>query len=264
MTLLAFDIGNTQTTLGLWHEGEWQQQWRLQTARDRTADEYGIFVKSLLREVDMDNRVTKVAISSVVPSLTGTISQACERYLKVPSLEVRYDIPLGITVATENPAEVGPDRIANAVGAFHQYKRACIVIDMGTATTFDVVSGQGDLLGVVISPGLRLAADALTGRAARLSGVELVAPPKVVGRNTVHAVQSGIIYGYAGLVEGVINRLKAELGDPEMLVVGTGGLISLIASEVNVIDELVPFLTLDGIRIISEMNEDLMAREENG
>ena len=264
MALLAFDIGNTQTTLGLWHEGAWQQQWRLQTARNRTADEYGIYIKSVLRESGFEDIVTKMAMSSVVPSLTRTLMQACDKYLQVPTLEVRYDIPLGIKVATENPAEVGPDRIANAVAAYQQFKQACIVIDMGTATTFDVVSAEGDLLGVVISPGLGVAADALTGRAARLSGVELAAPPKVVGRNTVHAVQSGIIYGYAGLVEGVVNRLRTELGDPNMLVVGTGGLVSLIAAEVEVIDELAPYLTLDGVRLISELNEDLLAREENG
>ncbi|MCB0027586.1 MAG: type III pantothenate kinase, partial [Anaerolineales bacterium] len=156
------------------------------------------------------------------------------------------------------------DRIANAVGAFRKYRRACIVIDMGTATTFDVVSAEGDLLGVVISPGLRLAADALTGRAARLSGVALQAPPQVVGRNTVHAIQAGLIFGYAGLVEGIVRRLKAEIGDPDLLVIGTGGLISLISAEVDVIDELDPYLTLDGIRLISELNDDLLAREGNG
>jgi type III pantothenate kinase len=264
MALLAFDIGNTQTTIGLWRDGEWRQQWRLQTAHDRTADEYGIFIKSLLREGGFENLVNRVAISSVVPALTGTMTQACERYLKAPVLEVRYDIPLGITVATENPAEVGADRIANAVGAFRKYQRACIVIDMGTATTFDVVSAEGNLLGVVISPGLRLAADALTGRAARLSGVALQAPPQVVGRNTVHAIQAGLIFGYAGLVEGIVRRLKAEIGDPDLLVIGTGGLISLISAEVDVIDELDPYLTLDGIRLINELNEDLLAREGNG
>ena len=225
--LLAIDIGNTNIVLGVWDGEEWLTQWRLRTVRNRTIDELGIYLRSLVRDTVSISKLDRIVLASVVPKLTSTVQQACERYLKLTPILVTSELDLGIRNETDVPTLVGADRLANAAAAYHiaPANTAVIVIDMGTATTFDVVSAEGDLLGVVISPGLGVAADALTGRAARLSGVELAAPAKVVGRNTVNAVQSGIIYGYAGLVEGVVNRLRAELGDPKMLVIGTGGLV---------------------------------------
>ncbi len=224
--LLAIDVGNTHTTLGLWDGQAWRQLWRLRTSHHRTADEYGVLLSSLLRTGDYLGAVRRIVLSSVVPSVTATLSEACERYAGRRPLLVRADIPLGIRVATDNPAEVGTDRLANTVAAHHLYPGGSIVIDMGTATTFDVVSGAGDLLGVVIAPGLRLAADALSGGTAQLSNVALSAPPSVIGRNTVHAMQSGIIFGYTGLVEGVVSRLRqamTALGEAPATVIGTGG-----------------------------------------
>jgi type III pantothenate kinase len=250
--LLAIDIGNTIITLGLWDGEQWRLQWRLRTIHQQTVDEYGIYLKMLLREVGLAEAIERIIFSSVVPPLTKTFAEVCEQYLGRTALQVNAESDTGIRVATENPAEVGADRIVNATAAFHLYHRNAIVIDMGTATTLDVVSAAGELLGVIIAPGLALAAEALTGRAAQLSRVALEAPPQVLGRNTVHAMQSGLIFGYTGLVEGLVARLRAELEMPEALVIGTGGLINLITSHTQVIDRVEPWLTLTGLRLIAD------------
>lgn len=249
--LLAIDIGNTNVTLGLWDGRAWQVQWRLRTVHEKTADEYWIALHTLLNAGHNRPAVSQAILASVVPPLTGTFTELLQRYLNLRALQVRHDLDTGITIRTENPLEVGADRIVDAVAAHHLYGGPCIVIDMGTATTFDVVSAEAELLGVVIAPGLRLAADALAQRAAQLSRVALEAPPQVLGRNTTHAVQSGLIYGYVSLVEGVVARLSAEL-NVRPTVIGTGGLISLIQAHTHIIHHVEPWLTLTGLRLIAE------------
>lgn len=257
--LLAIDVGNTNVTLGLWDGTQWTDQWRLRTVHEKTVDEYWISVRTLLKERNLRSRVTRVVLSSVVPPLTATFADVCERYLGLTALQVNADTDTGIDVLTENPMEVGADRIVNAAAAFHLYGNSTIVIDMGTATTFDVVSaelsdpGRAALLGVVIAPGLRLAADALASRAAQLSRVALAAPPQVLGRNTIHAVQSGLVFGYVSMVEGMVRRLIEETG-LKPTIIGTGGLINLITPHTGLIEHVEPWLTLTGLRIISERN----------
>lgn len=257
--LLAIDIGNTNVTLGLWDGMAWREQWRLRTVHEKTVDEYWIDLRTLLSDGDLLAQLRHVVISSVVPPLTATFASLCSRHLRLPLLQVNHRTPMGITIQTDNPAEVGADRLVNAAAVAHLYQGAVIVIDMGTATTFDLVSADRALLGVVIAPGLRLAADALASRAAQLSRVALTTPPRVLGKNTTHSVQSGLIYGYVSLVEGVVQRLKeeywAEIGRNEPIaVVGTGGLISLIQPLTAVITHCDPWLTLSGLRIIWELN----------
>ncbi len=260
--LLAVDVGNTNITLGLWNGRNWEHQWRLRTVHDQTVDEYGVYLKSLLREANAAEKVTAAIISSVVPPLTGTFIAVCEIYLGQTPLLVNAETDTGIQVLTENPAEVGADRIVNAAAAHYLFPGYSIVVDIGTATTFDVVSDKGELLGVAIAPGLGVAASALSSRAAQLGRVALEAPPKAIGRNTVHAMQSGLIFGYVGLIEGVVNRITAELNDTYAdpanpiipLIIGTGGLIVNIASETEIIDQIAPWLTLAGLRVIYERN----------
>jgi type III pantothenate kinase len=261
--LLAIDVGNTNITLGLWNGREWKNQWRLRTVHDKTVDEYGVYLKSLLREVDAAEKVTAAIISSVVPPLTGTFIAVCQTYLGQDPLLVTAETDTGIIIATDNPAEVGADRIVDAAAAHHLYPGYSIVVDIGTATTFDVVSDKGELLGVAIAPGLGVAASALSSRAAQLGRVALEAPPQAIGRNTVHAMQSGLIFGYVGLIEGLIQRITAELnqtydtpGNPiRPQIIGTGGLITIVAPETNVIDHIAPWLTLTGLRVIYERNQ---------
>jgi type III pantothenate kinase len=250
--LLAIDIGNTNITLGLWDGQQWRRQWRLRTIHDQTVDEYGIYLKMLLRDDGLDDGVDRIVLSSVVPPLTHTFVAVADRYLGQEPLQVTEETDTGIRIATENPAEVGADRIVNAAAAYHLYPGASIVVDMGTATTLDVVSADGALLGVIIAPGLELAANALTQRAAQLGRVALEAPPQVLGRNTVHAMQSGLVFGYASLIEGLVARLRAELELPDARVIGTGGLIRLITPHTAVIGCIEPWLTLTGLRVIAE------------
>ncbi len=252
--LLAIDIGNTNITLGVWDGRSWQREWRLQTDSERTADEFGILLTGLLREAQLENAIDGAILASVVPRLSATFWQLCEQYLHIEPLVVSSQTNIGIQIRTENPTEVGADRIANAVAAFHLFQGPCIVIDMGTATTFDVIAAEGDLLGVVIAPGIRLAADALASRAAQLAHVPLQAPPQVTGRNTIHAIQSGLIFGYVSLIEGMVKRLLAEHPDADqnIKVIGTGGHISLMTPHTDIIDHVDPWLTLTGLRVIYE------------
>jgi type III pantothenate kinase len=252
--LLAIDIGNTNITLGIWDGRSWQREWRLQTDSNRTADEFGIMLTGLLREAQLETNIDGVILSSVVPRLSDTFLQLCRQYLRLDPWMVTAQTDSGVAIRTENPAEVGADRIVNAAAAFHLFQGPCIVVDMGTATTFDVISAGGELLGVVIAPGLRLAADALVNRAAQLAHVPLQAPPQAIGRNTVHAIQSGLIFGYTSLTEGMIKRIIAEHPDAEQKIniIGTGGLINLITPHTTIIDHVDPWLTLTGLRVIYE------------
>jgi type III pantothenate kinase len=250
--LLAIDIGNTNITLGVWDGRAWLRQWRLGTVHERTVDEYGIILKALL--YDANAAIDQVIMSSVVPPLTGIFTAVSQQYLGRPALQVQPGLDTGIHIGTENPSQVGMDRVVNATAAYHIYPGPSIIVDMGTATKVDVVSAAGELIGGVIAPGLRVAADALISRAAQLSRVALEAPPQVLGRNTIHAVQSGLIYGYASLIEGLVRRLINEHPDAgqTISVIGTGGLIHLIAPHTGVIDHTDPWLTLTGLRLISE------------
>lgn len=252
--LLAIDIGNTNITSGVWKDHVWQQQWRLQTNSARTADEYGLLLKGLLRDANLPP-IQGVVISSVVPVLTQTFTDVSQQYLDCQPLIVKAALDLGLTINVDVPEAVGADRLVNGVAAYHLFPGPSIIIDMGTATKLDVISARAEFLGGVIAPGLGLAADALARRAAKLSHVALEAPPTAIGRNTVHAMQSGLILGYVSLIEGMIIRLRAEHPDREQLpirILGTGGLIHQIAPHTAVIDHIDPWLTLTGLRVIYE------------
>lgn len=258
--LLAIDIGNTNIVLGVWDGSQWRATWRLRTVTDLTADELGITLKGLLREHKLKDAITRLILSSVVPQLTQTFVTVSQRYLKLEPLLVTTHLDLGIENKTELPDQVGTDRLLNVTAAFHRFQGASLVVDMGTATKLDVVTSQGQMLGGVIAPGLGITADALFSRAAKLSQVDFQAPPAVIGRNTVHAIQSGLVFGYLGLVEGLIPRLLAELqshdptGQPAQII-GTGGWINVIVPHTTLITEFDPWLTLDGLRIVAERNE---------
>jgi type III pantothenate kinase len=252
--LLAIDIGNTHITLGLFDRGEWRRQWRLRTVHDKTEDEYGIYIKTLLREEVVSDKVEAAILSSVVPPLTVSFRAVCRRYLGIKALVVDSESLTGVRILTDNPAEVGADRIVNAAAAHYLYSGPVIVVDMGTATTFDVVSADGDLIGVAIAPGLGLAATALSDKAAQLGRVALQAPPNAIGRNTTQAMQSGLVFGYVALVEGMVKRIISEWGEQNVQVVGTGGLISIIEEHTDLFDHIKPWLTLVGLREIYRLN----------
>jgi type III pantothenate kinase len=259
--LLTLDVGNTNTVLGLYDLApgvttSLLAHWRVTTHKTQTADEYGVLFYGLfaMQKIDAAS-VTGVIISSVVPPLESTLRRVCERYFKVKPLFVEPGIKTGMPLLVDNPAEVGADRVANGVAAFHRYGGPCIVVDLGTATTFDVISAKGEYLGGAIAPGLGISADALFSRAARLSRVNIRKPAKVIGTNTVAHMQSGLYYGYTGLVDGVLAKMIAELGVAPK-VIATGGLAKLIAEGSEHITEIDYMLTLDGLRLIYERNRE--------
>ncbi len=252
--LLTIDIGNTNITLGLYQNETLGPRWRLATAHERMPDEYGLQFLGFLTHVGVRPRdLEGICLASVVPPLTGKIVEACRRYLEHDPLVVEAGVRTGVRILYEDPRAVGADRVVDAVAVQHLYGGPACVVDFGTATTFDAISAQGDYLGGAIAPGIGIAAEALFRRAAKLPRVELRRPPAAIGRNTVHAMQSGLLFGYVGLVEGMVARFRAELG-PEMKVIATGGLAELIAQETEVIDIINPWLTLDGLRLIWGMN----------
>ncbi len=253
--LLAIDVGNTNITLGLWDGHEWRRQWRLRTVHEQTVDEYGVYLKTLLRECNSSEDVDGAILSSVVPPLTGTFVSVCQEFLGQDAILVDSETSTGVRIITDNPAEVGTDRIVNASAAYHLYPGPSIIIDMGTATTFDAVSANGDLIGVAIAPGLELAAEALSKRAAQLGQVALVAPPHAIGRNTIHAMQSGLVFGYVSLIEGMVRRFMSEMEELGVQVIGTGGLITAITPHTTIIEHVEPWLTLTGLQIIYDMNQ---------
>lgn len=255
--LLAIDIGNTNIKLGVWNGRSWLRSWRLCTEKYKTADEYGILLKGLLNDTPTRLPIENLIIASVVPNLTTTFTAVGQHYLNIPVLVVSHKIDTGLQILTDDPAAVGTDRIANVAAVHHTRPGASIIIDMGTATKFEILSSAGAFPGGVITPGLHIIADALASRAAKLSQVELLPPPSVIGQNTIHAVQSGLIYGYTALVEGIVQRLKNEHPDQgqPIHVIGTGGLISLIAEQTTIIDEIDPQLTLTGLQILFARNQ---------
>ncbi|MBI2304600.1 MAG: type III pantothenate kinase [Chloroflexi bacterium] len=254
MALLAIDIGNTEVALGVFQGEKLLDTWRLATDVHKTPDEYGVLLLNLLPRAGVSPEQIKGAIlCCVVPPLVAPFQELCQRYLGVAPLVVGAGIKTGIRIATENPREVGADRVADALAGFRIYGGPIIIIDFGTAITFDAVSGEGELLGVAIAPGIGIAAEALFQRAAKLPGVELVRPKQAIGRNTVTAMQSGLIFGYVGLVEGIVVRIKQELGGAAR-VVATGGLAHVMAKETTIVEAVEPNLTLLGLRFIYEIN----------
>ncbi len=257
--LLVIDAGNTQTVVGLYDTDDPSHQlidhWRMATRAERTSDELALFVRHLLatRELELSRDIQGVAISSGVPSVTFELRHMCERYLKVTPVILGTGVKTGMPVLYDNPREVGADRIANAVGAFDLYGGPIIVVDFGTATTFDVISARGEYLGGAIVPGIEISMDALFGKAAALRRVELVEPRSVIGKTTVESVQSGAMYGYSALVDGMCERIEEELG--EATIIATGGLASLISPITESIEHEEPWLTLHGLRLIWEKNQ---------
>jgi type III pantothenate kinase len=273
--LLTLDVGNTNTVLGLYRltTDELVTHWRISTLRTQTADEYGVLFLNLfaMRKIEA-TEISAIIISSVVPPLETTLRQVCERYFNLKPMFVEPGIKTGMPILVDNPAELGADRLVNGVAAFARYGGPCIVVDFGTATTFDVVSAKGEYIGGVIAPGLAISAEALFSRAARLSRVDVKKPAKVVGTNTVAHMQSGLYYGYIGLVDGILERIIKETAGKETAgketagketqgpdavvpkVIATGGLARLIVDDSRFIQTIDDMLTLDGLRLIYERN----------
>jgi len=252
--LLTIDIGNTNIKIGVYQDERLTAHWRVTTERHRLADEYLVLLHNLFDLGGIDPReIDGCAISCVVPPLTGEFRTLCRTYFRVEPLMVNATTPTGLRYNVDTPAELGADRIANSLAAFRRYGGPVIVLAFGTATTFDVITADGEYIGGAIAPGIGISADALFRLAAKLYQVELVRPPSVIGKNTIHHMQSGVILGYAGLVEGLVNRMQAELGT-SCPVVATGGLAELISAETEAITTVEPYLTLEGLRLIYEMN----------
>jgi type III pantothenate kinase len=253
--LLAIDIGNTSITLGLYKSEKLGPRWRLASDNERTPDEYGILLVQLLERAGVKSgEVGEIAIASVVPPLTGTLDRVCRDYLNAAPLIVDAGTRTGIPLRYEDPKQVGADRVVNAAAVRHLVKGPACIVDFGTATIFDAISSEGEYLGGAIAPGIGIASDALFRRAAKLPRVEIMRPPAAIGRNTVHALQSGLLYGYVGLVEGMVTRFRAELGT-KMKTIGTGALVELIARETRSIDIIEPWLALQGLKIIYDLNQ---------
>jgi type III pantothenate kinase len=252
--LLAVDVGNTNTVLGVFRGGDLFAHWRIETRASRTSDEYAVLVRSLLElEGFAWGSLDAGIISSVVPPAVFGIQRFFKQYLGAPALIVGPGIKTGMPILYENPREVGADRIVNSVAAYEQWKCGCIVLDFGTATTWDVVTPKGEYLGGIIAPGVQISADALYEHAAKLPRVEIARPPKVIGRNTVSSMQSGLLYGYAGMVDALVTRIRNEVDFPARCV-ATGGLAELIAAETTTIESTDELLTLKGLKILYDRN----------
>ena len=253
--LLAVNVGNTNTVLGVFRGAELEHQWRTSTETERTADELAVLFGGLLEQADLSfsNQITGVVISSVVPTSTGALRDMVERYFNFPPVIVEPGTKTGMPILTDNPRELGADRVVNALAAFNRYGGPCIVIDFGTATTYDALSEKGEFLGGAIAPGLQTKNASLSRETARLPQVELQAPRTAIGKNTVDAIQSALIFGTAAEADGMIERMRKEFGG-DATVVATGGLAPLIIPHCQFVDEHDPWLTLEGLRLVFERN----------
>jgi len=252
--LLAVDVGNTNVVLGIYNGSELQVSWRISTNRQQTGDEYGVIIKNLFYQAGIrDSDLNGIIIASVVPPLMFSLEEMALRYFKLQPLVVGPGIKTGINILIDNPREVGADRIVNAVAGFELYGGPLIIVDFGTATTFDAISARGDYLGGAIAPGISISTEALFQRAAKLPRVELVRPLRIIGRDTITSMQSGIVFGFAGQVDGIVARMIREF-PTKPRVIATGGLAQLIAGESETLELVNPLLTLEGLRIIYERN----------
>ena len=255
--LLTIDIGNTNVTLGLYDANNMAAHWRLATDYARMPDEYGLQFYGLLQNARHTVKdVTGICLASVVPQITGRVVQACREYLDQEPFVVDVGIKTGIKVRYDDPKAVGADRIADAVAVMYLYGGPACVIDFGTATTFNAITKEGEYLGGAITVGINLATEALFTHAAKLPRIDLQRPPSIIGRNTVHAMQAGLLFGYVSMVEGMVDRFRKELG-PSTKVIATGGLAEIVAQETDVIQIIAPWLTLDGLRLLWDLNHPL-------
>jgi type III pantothenate kinase len=252
--LLVVDVGNTNTVLGLYDGSRLARRFRIQTDVHRTVDETGVLMLDMFGHAGLSDEADEAIISCVVPDMLPTIRRACREYFTVDPFVVGPGIRTGMPILADNPREVGADRIVNGVAAFQRLARSCVVVDFGTATTFDCVSGKGEYIGGVIAPGFRISAEALFRAASKLPRVEVTRPKRVIGRNTVHSMQSGLYYGYVSLVDGVVARIRDEVDDPDLPVLATGGLAGVVAESSTSISEVAEDLTLEGLRIIWQRN----------
>jgi type III pantothenate kinase len=254
--LLAADVGNTEIVLGLFRGDDLEHTWRMSARPERTADELALMWSGFLGQVGMSfgSQVTGLVIASVVPDVTAVIREMTGRYFPFAPVIVGPGIKTGVSVLTDNPREVGADRVVNALAAFARFGGPAVVVDFGTGTNFDVVSADGEFVGGVIGPGIQVAAATLFSRTARLTRVELSAPPTVIGKNTVEAIQSALVYGTASMVDGTIERIRGELGAPDAVTIATGGLAPIVIPHCRLIDHHEPWLTLEGLRLVFDKN----------
>lgn len=255
--LFALDVGNSNIAVGVYEKNELVHHWRIETNRNRTEDEYGMIVRSLLDHVDIKfSDIKGIIISSVVPPIMFSLEKMCHKYFGLKPLIVGPGIKTGLNIKYDNPREVGADRIVNAVAGIHLFGGPLIIVDFGTATTYCYINEHNQYIGGAIAPGIAISTEALYSKAAKLPRIEIVKPNEIIGKNTVSAMQAGILYGYVGQVEGIVNRMK-EQSDVLPKVIATGGMASLISKESNAIDHIEPFLTLKGLQLIFERNSDV-------
>lgn len=252
--LLAVDIGNTNIVMGIYENGEWKHHWRIRTVQEKMPDEYRVLFRHFMHEADLElESPDQVVISSVVPPLTGGISRMLGEQTQNRPIIISHTVNTGLTFAVDNPAELGPDLIADAVAAYDRFNDACIIVDFGTAATLTAVSAEAQFLGVAIAPGMRLSVAALAGNTAQLPAIDLSPPARCIGRNTTESIQSGIVLGKISLIEGMIDRIRKEMGT-EAKAIATGGLATLMAPLTDYFSVVDPWLTLDGIRLIASKN----------